>query len=254
MEESDYGDQFDLSTFERRVLSVVEPGFRRNQVRRHLLTVPAQTAAEHIEALLQRCNRGDSQAEEIILSTVELIETHEDPPVALAVEAIDLHARTHGMGGLSHFLLDPAPARIPSAQARLGQSKRPDSMSLGERRALAAGWSPKHLERLLHDDDPMVIERLCANPRVQPQHIMQIITRRPCPPAVLVQVTREPRWFRRREIRYALASNPYTPTGISLRILPTLGLIELQRLRNAGDLHEHLRTAAQYWIDTRTKP
>lgn len=247
MPPDDYGDQYALRTLERRLLSLREPAMRRAQLRRHLLGVDAPTVASHLQPILERAALGESDAEEMVLALITFVETAEAEET-LALEALHLHARTHEMTSLAWFLLDPPAARVAPER----NSGKPPWKSLGERRAMAAGWDPRYLERLLVDDDPMVIERLCANPRIQLQHIQTMLTRRPCPEQVLRTVVRFPAWFNRREVRTSLASNPYTPTGLTLRILPTLSQTEHHRIRLAMDLHENVREATTWWLSLRS--
>lgn len=242
-------DPEDLDTLVDRVMSVADAGMRRAQIERHLNLVEADTAACHMEELLRNAVRGDDRSTEVILSLAETIESPANAAVELRIEGVNLHARAHGLHGVGWFLLDPPPARQPGDRvtATREQMREP----LGVRRTQASGWHPHLLEKLLNDDHPMVVERLCANPRIQRHHIMTIITRRPTRAGVLSTVASVPRWFRDMEIRFAIASNPYGPTGLSLRILPTLASQYLTRVSNANDLHPMLRQAARWWLDAR---
>ncbi|TVQ97252.1 MAG: hypothetical protein EA398_14885 [Deltaproteobacteria bacterium] len=243
-------DPHEAETWLLRVLSVADAPLRRTQVDRHLRLVEADVAALHVDALLHRAVLGDPDASEFALSLAEAVDrADEDGVLGLRVEAMNLHARRHGLHGVGWFLLDPPPARQPGDRvtATREQMREP----LGVRRARASGWHPQYLERLLHDEHPLVVERLCANPRILPQHIMTVVTRRPTRAQVLRTVAREPRWFRSMDIRFAMASNPFGPTGLALRILPTLSAPLQHRLMNANDVHPAVRQAACWWLEAR---
>lgn len=141
------------------------------------------------------------------------------------------------------MLIDPPPAREID---NLRMQQRGRALSLGERRALAAGWDPRNLERLLMDHEPMVIDKLCANPRLGEQHVLSIVTRRPVPPGLLRVVAQHNRWYCRAVVREAIVQNPYGPTGLALRTLPVVPWITVDRVRFAGDLHPAMQRFAEY--------
>lgn len=244
------GDPSVLDTFITRVIRVPEPAQRRAQIERFLRTVDEAVAAVHLDQVLRRCSLGSAECLEVTLSLAELLGLLR-PNTDLRVESLNLIARQEDRTALAWFLLEPPPQRVPperNAYARAEQSP------LGIRRAEAAGWQRDRLERLLHDDEPMVVERLCANPRILRQHMLTLVTRRPTRSQALQMVARFPRWFRDSEIRFAMASNPYNDTGLSLRILPTLNEHLLQRLVLAQDLHPALRHACAFWLGLREDP
>lgn len=245
-------DPDDYTTLVDRVLSTADLSLRQAQIGRHLRTVEANVATAHIDEVLHRCVRGDVRAREVALSLAEMIDHPDHADLELRIEAVHLHARRHGLPGVALFLLAPPPARNPGDRVTAAREQMREP--LGVRRSRASGWHPQHLERLLEDDHPMVVERLCANPRILPNHILTIVTRRPTRADVLQTVARTPRWFRDAHIRFAIASNPYGPTGLTLRILPTLPSPQQTHLANASDLHPQVRRAARWWLDQRMRP
>ncbi len=126
-----------------------------------------------------------------------------------------------------------------------------DEVTLGERRAMAAG--PKHrlLERLLMDPDPLVIRKLLDNPHIRLEDIQVIATRRPTTPEILQEIVFHPRWFRRFEVRESIVRNPYADTGLVLKLLPTLGIRPLRRIKFSGDLHPIVQESAKRLVKLR---
>lgn len=241
----DYGDQYDLHTFLRRVISVVDHPLRRRQIERHLTTVDAETVADHLEAVLKTATRGDTMAQELLLPLVDFVQT---PTEAgnLAIEAINVIARTRGLNNLGWFLLDPAPYR--KIDDRQAPRMRGNAMSLGHRKTAALGWDTKLLERLLEDWEPSVIDRLCQNQRVLEPQILHIVTRRPTLPVILETVAQHARWMRRATVRGAICNNPYAPTGLVLRILPTLGRPFWEATMFSSQLHPAIRLHAEFLV------
>lgn len=147
-------------------------------------------------------------------------------------------------------LAEPPPHRkAPPRADRLGP-RWGRQITLGERKAMAAGGDRAVLEKLLYDRDPSVIGRLCLNPRVLEQDVLFLATRRPNDPAVLREIARSP-WLKRYSVRHALALNPYAETGLVLRLLPMLHAPELAALRFTGDVHPMVRQSAAELVQWR---
>jgi hypothetical protein len=247
---SDYppqGDQYEFDTFVRRLSSIADPVMRRRQLQRHVLSVDAETFARHLHEVLVRGIRGDELCAELMHSVLEYIDLADGRDL-LALEAVNLAARREGLLGLGWMLLRPDPML---SVERLILRQRGRAMSLGERKSVATGFDRTALERIVHDTDPAVIERLCRNPRVLEQHILTVVTRRPTMPEILRVVAREPRWSRRATIREAIAQNPYTDTGMAIRMLPGLPIPALERLRYASELHPAVRDFAAWLLALR---
>ena len=247
---SDYpeqGDQFEFDTLVRRMISIADPAMRRRQLQRHVLSVDPLTFAQHLQQMVALAMRGDADAMELLFSMIEYMELA-DGRDALALEAVNLAARSESLLAIGWMLLNPPPMRSVD---KLLLRQRGKVLTLGERKALATGFDRARLESLLHDNDPTVIERLCRNPRVQEQHIMTMATLRPTTPELLQVIAREPRWARRATIREALVQNPFLGTGLALRLLPTLPVPALERLRHATELHPSVRDFALYLLALR---
>ena len=137
-------------------------------------------------------------------------------------------------------LRDPPPHRALRKGARLPEIALPmdRDVSVGERRSLATRNDRNILQRLLLDPNPLVIAKLLQNPHLSPQDILVVATRRPTTPEQLILVARSHRWIREYVVREALVRNPYAPTGMALKLLPTMKIQTLRRIDQAGDLHE----------------
>jgi hypothetical protein len=151
------------------------------------------------------------------------------------------------------ILRDPPPHKALPAGKRL---KEPDlqidrDVSVGEKRQLARGNNRQMIERLLLDPNPLVIEQLLENPSVRQQDVLMVSTKRPNTPEILLKVALHRRWFNRREIRYSVVMNPYNGTGLSLKLLPTLGIQKLRKVRNSTTLHPTILEAAEMLVELR---
>jgi hypothetical protein len=109
------------------------------------------------------------------------------------------------------------------------------------------------IERLLDDPDPMVIERLAANPRLTERQVVTLVSTRPNRAERLEAVMAVSRWNRKAEVRSSVAQNPYAPTGLAIRALMFASRGDLDRIRFAGDLHPLLREAAAFFATLRDR-
>jgi hypothetical protein len=221
---------------------------RRRQVQRHLATIDAAVAADHIEAVLVRAVAGSPEAREVLLAIVGHLETAQDDDVA-RLDAIDLAARGTGQDGVAWMLVDPPPWReVDHVAFRHGRGR---AMTLGARRTAAAGHDRAALERLLADPHPLVVERLANNPRIAEPEILSIVTRRPTRADALRTIARHPRWLGRQTIREAIVQNPFAPTGLALRLLPLATAATIERAVFANELHPAISLFARYLLAIR---
>jgi len=241
-------DQFALHTFVRRVYSVPEPGMRRRQVQRHLATVDAEVAAEHLQAVLARALAGSPEAREVLMAVIAHIEAAEGADAG-RLDAIDLSARAASHRGVPWLLIEPPPWReVDHVAFRHGRGR---AMSLGARRTAAAGHDRVQLERLLADPHPLVVDRLAANPRISEAEILTIVTKRPTRADALRTVAKHPRWMGRQTVREAIVQNPFAPTGLALRMLPLVPHPTVERARHAAELHPAISMFARYLVALR---
>lgn len=124
-------------------------------------------------------------------------------------------------------------------------------VTLGERRSLAAGPKRQLVKRLLMDPDPLVIRKLLDNPQLRLQDVKVMASRRPTTPEILQEVIYHPKWFRRHQARKTVARNPFSATGMALKLLPTLGIKVLRRLKFSGDLHPLIHESAKRLVKLR---
>lgn len=168
-----------------------------------------------------------------------------------------LFEAAHGEGreAVKYLLREAPPHRAMVEGGKLPEVRLPMErpVTLGERRQLALGANRRMMERLLLDPHPMVIQRVLQNPGMRPLDVLVVASRRPTTPELLVEVVRHPGWLRGHEVREALAMNPYNVTGVALRLLPTLHVKTLRRIRDAGDLHRAVSGFAGLLVELRER-
>ena len=98
---------------------------------------------------------------------------------------------------------------------------------------------PSH--HLMHPS-PIAVRRLLGCARLR--DVLVIASRRPSSPAIAREVARALKWSGRVEVRRALCMNPFTPTGIVPRFLPTLAAQVIADIAR-GPAHPLVREAAR---------
>jgi hypothetical protein len=162
-------------------------------------------------------------------------------------------AHEEGRETVKFLLREVPPQRELGEGAKLPEVRLPleRNVTLGERRQLALGSSRRLLERLVADPHPMVIERVLMNPLLRPQDVLMIASRRPTTVELLVTVAHHAGWYKVHEVREALVRNPYNHTSIALRLLPTLHIHTLRRIRDATDVHRAVVQMAELLVELR---
>ena len=167
----------------------------------------------------------------------------------------DLFLAAHGDGReeVLNFFRNPPPHRELPPESKLPEVRLPfdRDITLGERRSLASGSNRALLDRLLMDPSELVIGKLLKNPNINAQDMLVIVSRRPTTTAILETVARETRWLRNATVREALVRNPYGPTGVGLKLLPTLHIREIRQIASAGDLHPTISDFAKLLVRLR---
>ncbi len=138
-------------------------------------------------------------------------------------------------------LLDAGMTLDPALRRALTEKGRP--LSLGERKSLARRRDRELLNRALRDSHPDVVRILLDNPALNELDVVRLCAQRPVAPEVLLLVFRHPRWIVRYRVRAALAFNPYTPTSITVQLLPHLTAADLRAVARSSELSTSVREA-----------
>ena len=157
-------------------------------------------------------------------------------------------ALEHGQERVLALFLGDKPMRNPTVDEAFVGNEHCD-LPLGVRRQAARGRDRFLLDRLLHDRDYRVIALLLDNPRIIERDVVAIAARRPTRPDVLSVIAKHKKWASRYHVRRALCCNPYTPTPISHRLLPTLLRPDITTLYDQGVLPSKLRHVAALLLD-----
>ena len=118
-------------------------------------------------------------------------------------------------------------------------------LTLGERRGLAKSHLIRHLEKLLSDPDPEVVENLLNNPRITEKEVLKIASKRPNSPVVLKRVALHNKWSKRYDVLKAISRNPYTPTRVSIALVEFMLSQDLSAISEDTTIHPEVKQAAK---------
>lgn len=237
----------------RTIENLPELDMRVAAIDEALRSRPADEVAWWIDQLLRHALWGKSPAIDAMMACARwLIKERIDDDYDLIKDTFQA-AHDDGRQAVIAVLRDPPPhQQLPKGRRLREADLQIDrNVTLGERRTMARGNNRKMMERLLLDPDPMVIGQLLDNPNLREEDVLQISTRRPNLPDIQLKIALHKRWYLRREVRHSVVMNPYTGTGLSLKLLPTLGIHKLRRVRNSTHLHPVVIETAATLVELR---
>ncbi len=236
-----------------RIFGLPEMPMKAALVKRRLETMEPEETVWCLDQILRAALWGHKGAMETMMATTWwLIELRRDDDYDLLKSLFEAAHETDRLSVLDLFR-DVPPHRALADGQKLPEVRLPmdRDITLGERRAMASGPKRRILERLLQDPDPLVIRKLLDNPNIRLKDVQVVTTRRPTTPNLLREVVQHPRWFRRYGTRESVLRNPYAETGLALKLLPTMRIKTLRRLKYSGDLHPLIHEAASRLVTLR---
>lgn len=128
-----------------------------------------------------------------------------------------------------------------------------DHFTLGERRSMSKATSKNVIDRLLSDPDPMVIGNILDNPRVTEKDILKVASKRPASPKILRLLATHKVWSKRYAVIKALVLNPYTQPRISVVLMESLMIKDIEDIVGDGNLHPEVISCAVEILDARRR-
>ena len=231
----------------RRITALPELPMRRAAIGQALAALGDDEAVWWIDQLVRGALWGRSPEIDAMLACADwLIRLRHEEDDYERIQALFEAAARAEREAVLMLLRDPPPHRALRVGAKLPEVRLPlhRDVTVGERRSMARGRDRKLLDRLLLDPNPLVIDKLLENPALVVADAITVASRRPTLPDLLLTLVLKPRWLTEHRVREALVQNPFGGTGLALKLLPTLQIQTLRRIRNAGDLHPILHEAA----------
>lgn len=161
------------------------------------------------------------------------------------IQALKDFARRNEILEIASLLDDIPPAHKIESDIGVTENIGMEDVPLGVKKSLAKKIDKRLLNKLVHEQEPSVIEILLQNPSLVESDVLKIVTKRPTSQYVLKQVFLDIKWISRYSIKRAIILNPYSPPNISVALIPFMITQHLQEIANDKSLHEIVRLTAK---------
>ncbi len=232
-----------VQQWEQRVAAVREREMRAALLLEMLLEVTIPELVACLALVVERSRNGVGHSREL------LQELALDPGVLQQLsydrqEAAYSHARGLGQEDIARMFLSSKPPWQDPLTPDMPENDALD-LPLGLRRAAARTTDRLVLDRLMRDKNPLVIRLLLDNPRVVERDVVRMAAMRPTTTEILMMIAAHRRWGSRYRVRKAIVCNPFAPTDLKVRLLPTLMRQDLRDALREGALEAEARDVAR---------
>ncbi len=117
-----------------------------------------------------------------------------------------------------------------------------------QKMVLALHARPEEIDALIRDGNPIVIERMLENPRLQLPQVRKIVRDPRMTARLLLAVLPRKQWMDDDEVRLLFCKHPRTPRHEVMALLPSLTPALLQQLIQHPTLHPEIRQGAKRLI------
>ncbi len=206
--------------------------------------VKAETVADILSVLCRKAAEKRTPYVEVLENCIDIERLKE----ALGLEkmsAIYDAARKKGHEDVVRLLMNPPPQGKRYSEFDFVEGQQVTDITLGHKRSLAKGFNKDTLDRILYDEDLVVIGHILSNPRIVERDVLKIASKRPIKPEILKTVFESEKWISRYVVKRALVLNPCTPTGIALGLVNFMQFQDLKLIATNKTVHEEVRLSAE---------
>lgn len=252
MEQDRISPEFKAERIIERAFQVKDRLMRTAVIGEILRDLPVEEIAQILQVILDRADQKSPKYEEVFLSLTEnefLIGAITPEKFQEMVQYLEKSGAVY----LLQLFSSPDRKREVGISGNMEVPTGLEYLTLGEKKALARGKRTLIWEKLLFDLDATVIQNVLLNPRITEKEVIRIASRRPCPGAVLRAIFQNRKWIQRYRVKRALVFNPNTPVEVSLSLLNSLVLGDIQEVARDANLNPDLRERARHILEKRIR-
>ena len=226
------------------LLCLSEKEMRSSSLAERFSAVKAETAVEILNEFCTKAAAKKDGYTEIMPSCIDMDKMKE----VLGLEKMSniyVAARSRGYDNVVRLLMNPPPKGKKYSEFDFVEGRVTHDITLGEKRSLAKGIDKDTLDRIIYDEDPIVIRNILSNPRIVERDVLKIASKRPIKPQILKVIFESKKWLSRYVVKRALVLNPFTPTGIALGLVNFMQYKDLKLIGSSKYLHDELRNSAR---------
>lgn len=138
-----------------------------------------------------------------------------------------------------------APAEVEKDDDAVSVAAQIEKMAGPQRIQLALKGDHTARMLLLRDTNKSSQVFVLKNPRVTSEEIRFVAGDRQANPEALSAIAANREWIENANILWTLIRNPKTPSGIAVKLLEKLGVVELRRLAKSNDVPAAVQAAAR---------
>lgn len=236
----------------QEVSSILDRRQRTYALAKKLKKLPEEMIAEIFEITAENARQKNPFFQDgfRVLSDIGLLSHYLGPRKMSGVYTI---ARSKDYKDVVRIMSRIPPWRVPGVEDEPLEDQQLKEITLGEKKSLARTRNRDLINRLLHDQNPAVIQILLQNPILTIKEIVKIASKRPTNPQVLWQVYRNTKWINHYSVKKSLINNPYCPTQISLSLLHFMLEQDLEDIAENEVLHPRIQESALELLMERRK-
>lgn len=130
---------------------------------------------------------------------------------------------------------------------------RLESISSGERLALAKRGSTGIAAALLLDPESRIVEAALNSPFMTEMHVVKALMKEECSPHLIDAVCHHPKWNLRREVRAALLRNENTPFARAVALAEGMSSMALREVLRTSRLPRNVKDYLERMLEERPK-
>jgi hypothetical protein len=130
---------------------------------------------------------------------------------------------------------------------------RLESISAGERLALAKRGSSGIAAALLHDPEARIIEAALNSAYMTEMHVVKALMKQESPQQLIDAVCHHPKWNLRREVRAALLRNEKTPLARAVALAESMSSMALREVLRTSRLPRNVKSYLERMLEERPK-
>ncbi|MDH3975682.1 MAG: class I SAM-dependent methyltransferase [Deltaproteobacteria bacterium] len=226
------------------LLCLSEKEMRSASLAERFNAVKAETVVEILNEFCTKASEKKGPYVEIMNNCIDMEKMRE----VLGLEKMSniyVAAKTLGYDNVVRLLMNPPPKGKKYSEFDFVEGQVTHDITLGEKRSLAKGIDKDTLDRIIYDEDPIVIKNLLSNPRITERDVLKIASKRPIKPEILKVIFESKKWLSRYVVKRALLLNPFTPTGIALGLVNFMHYKDLKLIGSSKYLHHELQDSAR---------
>ncbi len=160
------------------------------------------------------------------------MEMPEPQPEKSAVNGVDHRKKTEAISGVEEA-------------DDLNTYQKIQSLSVSEKIKLAFSGNKEERGLLVKESNKMISLAVLRNPRITDEEVMALTAQKSTPEELLRAIARNKEWIKNYSIKLGMVNNAKTPLKISLRLIESLNVKDIERVAKSRNVPGVLSTAAR---------